>query len=112
MPAVECVAMKGSKEPLSKPLISSLAETFEQGRQSIVFLNRRGFATFLVCNDCGKPLGCPNCSVTLTYHRQRGQSLCHYCDYTVPAPGTCPECGGIALSELGIGTEKLEHYLK
>ncbi len=112
MPVVDLVAMKGSKETISRTLSAGLAETFDQGRQAIVFLNRRGFATFLVCADCGKPLTCPNCSVTLTYHRQRGQSLCHYCDYAVPAPGTCPSCGGTTLSELGAGTEKLEHDLK
>ena len=112
MPQVQLVAMKGHKETLSPALSARLAETNEQGRQAIVFLNRRGFATFLVCADCAKPLTCPNCSVTLTYHRQRGQSLCHYCDYAVPAPGTCPSCGGTTLSELGAGTEKLEHDLK
>ncbi|MFZ4857149.1 MAG: replication restart helicase PriA [Desulfuromonadaceae bacterium] len=112
MPLVELVAMRGSKETISTTLSEKLIETFEQKRQAIVFLNRRGFATFLVCTDCGKPLTCPNCSVTLTYHRQRGQSLCHYCDYAVPAPGTCPACAGAALSELGAGTEKLEHDLK
>ncbi len=112
MPLVELVAMKGSKETLSAALSARLTETYLQKRQAIVFLNRRGFATFLVCTDCGKPLTCPNCSVTLTYHRQRGQSLCHYCDYAVPAPGTCPACSGAALSELGAGTEKLEQDLK
>ena len=112
MPTVELVAMKGSKETISAQLSKCLAETYEERRQAIVFLNRRGFATFLVCTDCGKPLICPNCSVTLTYHRQRGQSLCHYCDYAVPAPGTCPSCNGPTLNELGAGTEKLEHDLK
>ncbi len=112
MPQVQLVAMKGSKETISTALSDRLADTYGEGRQSIVFLNRRGFATFLVCADCAKPLTCPNCSVTLTYHRQRGQSLCHYCDYAVPAPGTCPSCGGTTLSELGAGTEKLEHDLK
>ena len=112
MPCVELVAMKGNKETISNQLSTSLTETSEQKKQAIVFLNRRGFATFLVCGDCGKALSCPNCSVTLTYHRQRGQSLCHYCDYAVPAPGTCPTCGGTTLSELGAGTEKLEQDLQ
>ena len=112
MPAVDLVAMKGTKGTISEALSLCLAETYEQKRQAIVFLNRRGFATFLVCADCAKPLTCPNCSVTLTYHRQRGQSLCHYCDYSVPAPGTCPSCHGTTLTELGAGTEKLEHELK
>jgi primosomal protein N' (replication factor Y) len=112
MPLVERVAMKGNKGTISTTLSNCLTETHDQGRQAIVFLNRRGFATFLVCAECGKPLTCPNCSVTLTYHRQRGQSLCHYCDYAVPAPGTCPSCGGTTLSELGAGTEKLEQDLK
>jgi primosomal protein N' (replication factor Y) len=112
MPRVELVAMKGQKETLSVALSSSLTETLAEGRQAIVFLNRRGFATFLVCTECGKALSCPNCSVTLTYHRQRRQSLCHYCDYAVPAPGTCPACSATTLSELGAGTEKLEHDLK
>jgi primosomal protein N' (replication factor Y) len=112
MPLVELVSMKGNKDTLSSKLSGYLTETFELKQQSIVFLNRRGFATFLVCADCAKPLTCPNCSVTLTYHRQRGQSLCHYCDYAVPAPGICPSCGGTTLSELGAGTEKLEQDLK
>lgn len=112
MPQVELVGMKGNKGTISVPLSTSLAETYDRGQQAIVFLNRRGYATFLVCADCGKSLTCPNCSVTLTYHRQRGQSLCHYCDYAVPAPGTCPACGGTSLGELGAGTEKLEHDLK
>ena len=112
MPTVTVVAMRGIKEPLSSLLAESLLETTERNQQSIVFLNRRGFSTFLVCADCGKPLTCPNCSVSLTYHRQRAQSLCHYCDYAIPAPGTCPECQGTVLNELGIGTEKLELKLK
>ncbi|MBC7963422.1 MAG: primosomal protein N' [Steroidobacteraceae bacterium] len=112
MPTVERIAMKGIKETVSPALARLLDQTLEQNQQSIVFLNRRGFATFLVCSACGEPLSCPNCSVTLTFHRQRGQSICHYCDYAVPAPGTCPACGGTELSELGAGTEKLEYDLK
>lgn len=112
MPPVDLIPMKGNKETISSSLASRLTETLENGHQAIVFLNRRGFSTFLVCSDCGQPLVCPNCSVTLTYHRQRSQSLCHYCDYAVPAPGTCPACGAVELKELGAGTEKLEQYLR
>jgi primosomal protein N' (replication factor Y) len=112
MPFVDLVPMKGNRETISTALGLLLTQTVENGRQAIVFLNRRGFATFMVCSDCGKPLICPNCSVTLTYHRQRGQSVCHYCDYAVPAPGTCPACGAAELKELGVGTEKLEQNLR
>lgn len=112
MPSVALISMKGNKETISSPLAQLLEQTIKNGEQAIVFLNRRGFATFLVCGDCGQPLVCPNCSVTLTYHRQRGQSLCHYCDYSVPAPGTCPSCNATELKELGAGTEKLEQNLR
>ena len=112
LPTVERIAMKGIKETVSPALAKLLIQTLELHQQSIVFLNRRGFATFLVCSACGQPLSCPNCSVTLTFHRQRGQSVCHYCDYAVPAPGTCPSCDGTELTELGAGTEKLEYDLK
>ncbi|OGU06048.1 MAG: primosomal protein N' [Geobacteraceae bacterium GWC2_55_20] len=112
MPAVERIAMKGSKETISAALATALTQNIEAGQQAMVFLNRRGFATFLVCASCGQALSCPNCSVTLTYHRQRARSICHYCDYAVPAPGTCPSCGATELTELGAGTEKLEFELR
>ncbi len=112
MPTVSIVQMKGIKETISPPLALALEETIAAGEQSLVFLNRRGFATLLVCGDCGEPLTCPNCSVTLTYHRQRRRSECHYCDYTVPAPGICPACGSLEMKELGAGTERVDHDLR
>lgn len=112
MPDVERIAMKGSRETISASLATALTRNIEAGQQAMVFLNRRGFATFLVCGSCGQALSCPNCSVTLTYHRQRARSICHYCDYAVPAPGTCPSCGATELTELGAGTEKLEFELR
>ncbi|MBT1071213.1 replication restart helicase PriA [Pelotalea chapellei] len=111
LPVVETIAMQGIKSTISPQLHQSLVETVAEGGQAIIFLNRRGFATFLVCGECSQPLTCPNCSVTLTYHRQRRQSVCHYCDYAVPAPGTCPSCGALELKELGAGTERVEHDL-
>ncbi len=112
MPEVSVVRMQGIKEPVSPPLLQALQENLAVGEQSLVFLNRRGFATILVCGDCGEPLTCPNCSVTLTYHRQRRQSICHYCDYAVPAPGICQACGSLTMKELGAGTERLESELR
>jgi primosomal protein N' (replication factor Y) len=112
MPMVSVVQMQGVKETISPQLARALEDTLAAGEQSLVFLNRRGFATFLVCGDCGEPLACPNCSVTLTFHRQRRQSVCHYCDYAVPAPGTCPACASLEMKELGAGTERVENDLR
>ncbi|KAB0672279.1 primosomal protein N' [Oryzomonas sagensis] len=112
MPTVELAPMKGVATAISPLLVPALEATLAAGEQAIIFLNRRGFATYLVCAECGAPLACPNCSVSLTYHRQRGQSVCHYCDYAIPAPGICPACGCQELKELGAGTERLEHDLR
>ncbi len=112
MPQVEIVPMQGIKQTVSPALQSALAGNLASRGQAIVFLNRRGFSTYLVCGECGAPLTCPNCSVTLTFHKSRGQSVCHYCDYAIPAPGTCPACTSAELKELGAGTERVEHELR
>ena len=101
-----------AEQPFSEQLSAELVKNLELGQQSLLFLNRRGFATWLTCPSCGQTLSCPNCSVSLTYHRSRGESRCHYCDYRVPAPCICPACDEPDMKELGAGTERIEAELK
>ena len=89
-------------------LVEALADNLAGGGQSLLFLNRRGFATYLVCRDCGHVFRCPNCSVTLTYHRLKQRHFCHYCDFSLPAPSICPGCNGAEIGFLGRGTERVE----
>lgn len=112
MPATILLDQRGSKNQTLLPqLAAALQENLSNGGQSLLFLNRRGFATWLVCRDCGKALTCPSCSVTLTYHQQKKSHICHYCDYTIPAPTLCPACDGGEIGLLGIGTERLEEEM-
>lgn len=92
---------------MSSRLHQALRETVAQGRQAILFLNRRGFAPALLCPSCGRTLGCPACSLSLTLHQGRGRLLCHTCGHERPIPSTCPECGAPAeqMKPLGLGTE-------
>ncbi|MDD2336163.1 MAG: primosomal protein N' [Geobacteraceae bacterium] len=96
----------------SPELIAAIAENLEKGGQTLLFLNRRGFATFLLCKDCGHIYRCPNCSVTLTHHRAKQRHFCHYCDYSLPAPSVCPECNGTNIGLFGRGTERLEDEVR
>jgi primosomal protein N' (replication factor Y) len=113
MPAIELLDAQGHKgETFLPPLKAALAETLAQGGQSLLFLNRRGFATWLVCDACGHVLRCPNCAVTLTFHRSRRRHGCHYCGYSIPAPSVCPDCGGLDIGLLGRGTERVEDEVK
>ncbi|NJD36814.1 MAG: primosomal protein N' [Geobacter sp.] len=112
MPEVSLATSRLTAEvPIPAALAETLAENLHRGEQSLVFLNRRGFASWLACPSCGADLQCPNCSVSLTYHRQRRISLCHYCDYHVPFPCICPACDEPELKEMGVGTERIEHAL-
>ena len=113
MPETLLIDAQGKKgETFLPALQQALADNLAQDGQSLVFLNRRGFATWLVCNDCGHVLRCPNCAVTLTYHRSRQRHGCHYCGYSIPAPSVCPGCGGPEIGLLGRGTERVEDELK
>ncbi len=115
LPTVEVVDMrlqKGRFRILSGRLQEALKHTVENGQQAILFLNRRGFATFLLCRVCGQALSCPQCSVSLTYHRQQDRLNCHYCGHEQDLPELCPECGQTRLILYGFGTERIEQELR
>jgi primosomal protein N' (replication factor Y) len=104
----EVFAQEGPEVVLSAPLREALAARVERGEQSILLLNRRGFATAVFCRECGDTLECPNCSVSLTVHKRIGRARCHYCNYSMPLPKTCRKCAGPFLEQLGYGTERVE----
>ena len=93
---------------LSEKLRAAIADRLEKSEQTILFLNRRGFSTSLLCSDCGEARDCPNCSVALTFHRHMARLSCHLCGHTAAVPKKCPACGKDALIYAGFGTEKVE----
>ncbi|MBI5286155.1 MAG: primosomal protein N', partial [Deltaproteobacteria bacterium] len=112
LPLMELVDMRGESHVLSHRLSTALRENMEKGRQSILFLNRRGFATSLICRDCGHGFMCFNCSIPLTFHKRARVLRCHYCDLTTPAPDICPRCRGYRVEQSGAGTERVEEEVK
>jgi primosomal protein N' (replication factor Y) len=112
LPRVEVVDMKNEKGLLSEKVRAALEKNIKDKKQSLLFLNRRGFAHFILCPDCGFTFKCPNCTVTLTYHLRDRSLQCHYCDYRIRAPGDCPQCEGHRLQGVGIGTERLEQEIR
>ena len=113
LPEIAVADLRGGKGTvISLQLLEALGRNLDAGGQTLIFLNRRGFATYLICGDCGYVFRCPNCSVTLTYHRNRERIVCHYCDYSLPAPALCPDCHGGAITLLGQGTERVEEELR
>jgi primosomal protein N' (replication factor Y) len=101
----------GKDVVLSPELIGAIEETHARGEQSIILLNRRGFASFVLCRSCGETLRCKNCDITLTYHRREGRIVCHYCNYSTATPDACPFCESEFLYFIGEGTEQLEEIL-
>src|SRR2546428_1794263 len=96
---------------LSEKLSQAIADRLEKREQTILFLNRRGFSTSMLCSNCGEARNCPNCSVALTFHRHpavAGRLSCHLCGHTAAVPKKCPACGKDALIYSGFGTEKVE----
>jgi len=103
--------MRGTARFFSPELKQALSETLARGEQALLFLNRRGFASFPVCGFCGKTLACPNCDISLTYHQGINAHRCHWCGFSQAAATTCPHCGAQEVKNLGLGTERLEKVL-
>jgi primosomal protein N' (replication factor Y) (superfamily II helicase) len=99
---------QGLRRFLTPPLMAAVQETLDSGEQALLFLNRRGFASALVCAACGQPLRCDRCDISLTYHRQINAYLCHHCGFSKAGTSRCNRCGSSKIKRLGVGTEKLE----
>lgn len=117
LPTVQVLDLKktqfaGKQFDLTQPLVEALQERLKRHEQSILLLNRRGFASFMICRDCGFVLKCPNCDVSLTYHKAEHAMRCHYCGYSCPVPKRCPNCQSDKLRFLGTGTQKVAAELK
>lgn len=117
LPQVCTVDMKGElhaghRSPLSRTLQKQIQTNLDAGKQTILLMNRRGYNTFIACNDCGHVITCPNCSISLTYHSYSNRLMCHYCGYSKPLDNTCPECGSHAVRYSGFGTQRIEDELQ
>ena len=127
LPQVHVVDMRIPKDPnrtshpttadeltrlvISEPLELALRQRVDRGEQAIFLLNRRGYASFLQCAECGDVAVCPNCSITLTYHRSPERLVCHYCDHAERMRERCRHCGGVVMRQRGVGTQQVERIL-
>ena len=116
LPSVEIVDMReelrrGNRSMFSEVLLEKVKDRLEKGEQSVLFLNRRGFSTFVMCRNCGYVLNCPHCDISLTYHKRDYKLKCHYCSYEEALPSTCPECNSEHIRFFGTGTQKVEEEL-
>jgi len=117
LPKVTVVDMRaelraGNSSVLSKTLRDKLALTLQAGQQAILFLNRRGKATYVFCRQCGYTLRCPRDDQPLVYHGSKQSLICHLCGYTRQMPKKCPKCGSTQIRQLGLGTERLEEVVQ
>ena len=101
----------GKPRVFSDELLEAIQETYERREQSIILLNRRGYSSFILCRSCGETVQCPNCDVTLTYHRSERVIVCHYCNHRKAVPRVCPSCGKKYIYYVGEGTEQIEEML-
>ena len=116
LPKVEIIDLKyelatGNKSMISNLLYSEIENNIKEKRQTILFLNRRGYSTFIMCRDCGYTLKCPNCNISLTYHMSQNILKCHYCGHTEKPVKICPECQSKKIRYFGTGTQKLEQEM-
>ena len=115
LPSVEIIDMNQSmgrmRGHFSETLIKSIEEILEKDEQIILFLNRRGYSSFVTCKNCGHTFKCPHCDITLTYHKSSNTMRCHYCGYGTKVYEVCPECNEKSLNNLGVGTQKVEEEL-
>lgn len=114
MPHINCINLNNFNNDgcISKPLEDEINNTLKQKKQTILFLNRRGFTHFFRCNSCGYELICKNCSIPLTYHKVENRLRCHYCGWSINPPQSCPECGSLDIGSSGFGTEFIESETK
>jgi primosomal protein N' (replication factor Y) len=96
----------------SDELLQAIGQTHARKEQTIILLNRRGYSSFILCRSCGESIECPNCDVTLTYHRSDRTLVCHYCNHRQRAPSECPNCGSKYIYYVGEGTEQIEEVLR
>lgn len=113
LPRIQVVDMRqelkaGNRSIFSRALQSALQETLASDQQAILFLNRRGSATYVFCRDCGKAIQCPRCDLPLTYHAGQGGLVCHTCNYRRQMPQRCPACRSTQIRQMGLGTERVE----
>ncbi|MDR2493802.1 MAG: primosomal protein N' [Spirochaetaceae bacterium] len=108
VPEVRLVKLHGADSCFTKELREEIRKTALMGKQTILFLNRRGFGSFFYCEKCDCTLTCRRCSVSLTYHKNRERAVCHYCGYQIKAPKVCPKCGSVAVGYANFGTELIE----
>ena len=116
LPEVEIVDLKmelanGNRSMLSTKLYGEIEQNLKQHRQTILFLNRRGFSTFIMCRECGYTVKCKNCNISMTYHKTENKLKCHYCGYEENVVTVCPECHSTKIRYFGTGTQKLEQEI-
>jgi primosomal protein N' (replication factor Y) len=111
LPSIEIVDIKGG-DIISNRLKSEIEKRIEKKEQVLLFLNRRGAATFIQCSECGYTWRCRNCSVSLTYHKKDNLCICHYCGYSERVSDTCPQCNGYTINYKGRGTQKIEDEIR